>query len=133
MDIKGAYLNKELNDNKVLYMQFPSGYKPHDAGTHVLRLKKTLYGLKQSGCHWYQKLSSIFDFLNFTKCSVDQAIFFKADTLKNEIMVIAVHIDDCMIAASNTRLIENFKAGLCRHIEVTDLGELHWMLGVEIK
>src|SRR5882757_1569581 len=49
VDIKGAYLNGELNDNEVLYMHHPPGYKPCDAGTHVLRLKKTLYGLKQSG------------------------------------------------------------------------------------
>ena len=133
VDIKGAYLNGELNDNKVLYMQFPPGYKPRDTGTCVLRLKKTLYGLKQSGHRWYQKLSSIFNSLNFTKCSVDQAVFFKADTLKNEITVIAVHVDDCTIAASNTCLIEDFEASLRRHVEVTDLGELHWMLGVEIK
>ena len=133
VDIKGAYLNGELNDNEVLYMQFLPGYKPHDAGTRVLRLKKTLYGLKQSGHRWYQKLSSIFDSFNFTKCSVDQAVFFKADTLKNEITVVAVHIDDCTIAASNTHLIEDFKAGLCRHVKVTDLGKLHWMLSVEIK
>src|SRR5258708_29937457 len=48
-------------------------------------------------------------------------------------MVIAVHVDDCTIAASSTRLVEDFKAGLCRHVEVTDLGALHWMLGIEIR
>ena len=75
VDIKGAYLNGELNDNEVLYMHHLPGYKPRDAGNRVLRLKKTLYGLKQSGRCWYQKLSSIFESLNFTKCSVDQAVF----------------------------------------------------------
>lgn len=33
VDIKGAYLNGVLNDNKVLYMQHPPGYKVPDAGT----------------------------------------------------------------------------------------------------
>jgi len=133
VDIKGAYLNGELNDNEVLYMQHPPGYRARDAGGRVLRLKKTLYGLKQSGRRWYQKLSSIFDTLNFSKCSVDQAVFYKLDKAKNEITVVAVHVDDCTIAASNLTLIEEFKAGLRQHVEVTDLGELHWMLGVEIK
>ena len=50
IDIKGAYLNGELNDNEVLYMHHPPGYKDPDAGTCILRLIKTLYGLKQSGC-----------------------------------------------------------------------------------
>jgi hypothetical protein len=49
VNIKGAYLNGELNDNEVLYMHHPPGYKPHDARTRVLHLRKTLYGLKQSG------------------------------------------------------------------------------------
>ena len=133
VDIKGAYLNGELNDNEVLYMQHPPGYKARDAGTRVLRLRKTLYGLKQSGRHWYQKLSSIFDSLSFSKCSVDQAVFYKTDEARNQVTVVAVHIDDCTIAASNLRLIEAFKAGLRKYVEVTNLGELHWMLGVEIK
>jgi transposase InsO family protein len=133
VDIKGAYLNGELNDNEVLYMHHPPGYKPRDAGNRVLRLRKTLYGLKQSGRRWYQKLSSIFDSLGFLKCSVDQAVFHKSNKSKTEITVVAVHVDDCTIAASNLRLIEAFKAGLREHVEVTDLGELHWMLGMEIK
>ena len=101
--------------------------------TRTPRESVTLYSLKQSGRCWYQKLSSIFNSLSFKKCSVDQAIFFKSDPLKNKITVVAVHVDDCTIAASNLHLIEDFKAGLCKHIEVTDLGKLHWMLGVKIK
>jgi transposase InsO family protein len=133
VDIKGAYLNGELNDNEVLYMQHPPGYKSPDAGNRVLRLKKTLYGLKQSGRRWYQKLSSIFSSLGFSCCSVDQAVFYKSDKDRTKITIVAVHVDDCTIAASSLRLIDDFKAGLRKHVEVTDLGELHWMLGLEIK
>ena len=71
IDIKGAYLNSELNNNEVLFIQHPPGYKSPDAGTCVLRLIKTLYGLKQSGCRWYEKLSSVFDSLGFKQCAVD--------------------------------------------------------------
>ena len=53
VDIKGAYLNGELNDNEVLYMHHPPGYKSCDAGNRMLCLKKTLYSLKQSGHCWY--------------------------------------------------------------------------------
>jgi hypothetical protein len=133
VDIKEAYLNGELNDNEVLYMHHPPGFKPRDAGNRMLRLKKTLYGLKQSGQRWYQKLSSIFESLYFQKCSVDQAVFYKKNKDKNEVTVVTVHVDNCTIAVSNLGLIDDFKAGLRKHVEVTDLGELHWMLGVEIK
>jgi hypothetical protein len=133
IDIKGAYLNGVLNDNEVLYMQHPPGYKPSDAAARVLRLIKMLYGLKQAGRRWYQKLYSIFIALGFKRCSVDHAVFYKIDVRKGEIIITAVHVDDCTIAATCLRLIEELKAGLRQHVEVTDLGELHWMLGIEIK
>jgi reverse transcriptase-like protein len=133
VDIKGAYLNGMLNEGEVLYMQHPPGYKSHDAGNRILHLMKTLYGLKQSGHHWYQKLSSIFISLGFQKCSVDQAVFHKLDKCKKELTIIMVHVDNCTIAASSAHLVKDFKASLRRHIEVTDLGALHWMLGIEIR
>src|SRR5713226_1267836 len=133
VDIKGAYLNGMLNEGEVLYMWHPPGYKSHDTGNRILRLVKTLYSLKQSGRRWYQKLSSIFLSLGFQQCSVDQAVFHKSDKHKKELTVVAVHVDDCTIATSSTRLVEDFKASLRRHVEVTDLGALHWMLGIEIR
>jgi len=133
IDIKGAYLNGELQDNKVLYMQHPPGYKSPNAGMRVLCLVKTLYGLKQSGCHWYQKLSSIFKSLGFMQCGVDQAIYFKVVITKGELTIVVVYVDDCTIVANTIRLIKELKASLSKHFEVTDLGELHWMLSIEVK
>jgi len=133
IDIKGAYLNSKLNNNKVLYMQHPPGYKAPDAGTHILRLVKTLYGLKQSGCHWYQKLSSVFLSLGFKQCAVDQAVYFQVIVHKGELTIVIVHVDDCTITTTTVSLIKELKAGLSKHFEVTDLGELHWMLGIEVK
>jgi hypothetical protein len=133
IDIKGAYLNGELQDNEVLYMQHPPGYKSPDAGTRVLRLVKTLYGLKQSGRHWYQKLSSVFKSLGFMQCGVDQAVYFKVVVTKGKLTIVVVHVDDCTIVANTIHLIDELKASLSKHFEVTDLGELHWMLGIEVK
>ena len=45
MDIKGAYLNSDLN--KEIYMCQPEGFD--DGSRCVLRLRCALYGLKQSG------------------------------------------------------------------------------------
>ena len=133
VDIKGAYLNGVLNEDEVLYMAHPPGYKVPGAGTRVLRLVKTLYGLKQSGRRWYQKLRSIFLSLNFSQCKVDQAVFFKWDRRKHELTIIAVHVDDCTMTATTIQLIHDLKDSLRQHVEVTDLGELHWMLSLEVQ
>jgi hypothetical protein len=44
-----------------------------------------------------------------------------------------VHVDDCTIAASTIKLILDFKRKISEHVEITDLGELHWLLGIEIR
>jgi len=133
IDIKGAYLNSELNDNEVLYMQHPPGYKAPDTGTCILCLVKTLYRLKQSGRHWYQKLSSVFISLGFKQCAMDQAMYFKVVMHKGELTIIVIYVDNCTIVATTICLIKELKAGLSKHFEITDLGELHWMLSIEVK
>ena len=132
VDIKGAYLNGELMADEVLYMRHPPGYR-EDASGRVLRLRKSLYGLKQAGRRWYQKFTSILSTLGFQQCKVDQAVFFKHCKAPRVFIVIAVHVDDCTIAASSVAAVDAFKTGLRKHVEVTDLGELHWMLGIEVR
>lgn len=113
-------------------MRHPPGYAPRDAGTKVLRLRKMLYGLKQSGRRWYQKLTWIFvDELGLTRCDVDQAVFFRHDGC--DVTIVVVHVDDCTIAATTASLVSALKSGLSRYVEVTDLGSLHWLLGIEVQ
>jgi len=99
IDIKGAYLNGTLTDNEVIYMCQPPGFESADHPHKVCHLRKTLYGLKQSGRRWYQRLVEILvDELGFTQCSVDQAMYFRHRT-PGELVIVVVHVDDCTIAA----------------------------------
>ena len=113
-------------------MRQPPDYASRDHPNQVCRLLKTLYGLKQSGRHWYQKLVNILvGALGFTRCDVDQAVFFKRSGA--ELTVIVVHVDDCTIAATTIELVVKLKSRLREHVKITDLGELHWLLGIEIR
>jgi hypothetical protein len=44
----------------------------------------------------------------------------------------AVHINDCTIAAHPRKLVLELKEKMGTCVEVTDLGELHWLLGIEV-
>ena len=68
--------------------------------------------------------------LHFKQCTINQAIFVKHGP--TTLIIIVVHVDDCTIAASSLTLIIAFKAELTKHVKITDLGELHWLLGIEV-
>jgi hypothetical protein len=132
IDIKGAYLNGELTSREKIYMKQPPGYHDPEAPKLVCRLLKTLYGLKQAGRRWWQKLCEILMVhLKFSRCDVDMGVFYKQDN--DALIVIVVHVDDCTFAANSIGLIMDTKARIAEHVEITDLGELHWLLGLEIR
>jgi hypothetical protein len=131
MDVKGAYLNGELAPDEVIYMRQPPGYEIPGKEHLVCRLRKTLYGLKQSGRRWYEKLSKVLAKLGLKRCEVDQAVFFRHGD--RELVVIVIHVDDLMIAASDKEVMAKMKKGLSHELEMSDSGDIHWLLGVEIR
>jgi hypothetical protein len=79
IDIKSAYLNGEFTDDEVIFMRQAPRYKVEGDDKRVLvyRLRKSLYGLKQAGRRWYQKLVDIMTKLGFERCEGDQAVFYR--------------------------------------------------------
>nr|GEZ53041.1 hypothetical protein [Tanacetum cinerariifolium] len=55
MDVKTTFLNGELKEE--VYVSQPEGFVDPDHPTHVYRLKKALYILKQALLAWYDTLS----------------------------------------------------------------------------
>ena len=50
MDVKTAFLNGSLDCE--IYMSQPEGFVDPGRPNHVCKLKKSIYGLKQSACCW---------------------------------------------------------------------------------
>ena len=77
INIKGAYLNREPTENKIIYMKQPPGYAKKSPDSKILTacLYKTLYGLKKAGHCWYQTLVEIMMKLGFLRSEVDSAVF----------------------------------------------------------
>ena len=69
--------------------------------------------------------------MGFIQCNVNQAMFFKCRG--DDLTIVTVHVNDCTVTTTITTLVIKFKMALCEHVKVMDLGELHWLLGIEIK
>src|SRR6185295_6410504 len=63
MDVKTAFLNGHLEEE--IYMQQPEGFIAPGNEHLVCKLRRTLYGLKQSPRVWYQTIDKFFADMGF--------------------------------------------------------------------
>nr|GEX89198.1 hypothetical protein [Tanacetum cinerariifolium] len=73
MDAKTAFLNGELKEE--VYVSQPEGFVDKDNPSHVYKLKKALYCLKQAPRTWYDMLLSFLISQHFFKGAVDPTLF----------------------------------------------------------
>ena len=128
-DFNGAYLNGELDAGEEIYMQAPPGYDKGDAGS-VKRLHKSLYGLKQAGRKWYDALCRVLADLGFQVSHADPGVFHAR--VEGHALILAVHVDDCIMTGSSGDLIMRYKREFHSRYALTDLGPVHWLLGIKI-
>jgi hypothetical protein len=129
VDVVGAYLNSELEEE--VYMEAPKGVLPEGEKNLVCRLLKALYGLKQSGRAWYRKMLRDFLEMGFVVSLGDQSVFIRKT--KDGILVVPVSTDDMVVAGTTRLLVNAFKKELGERYEITDGGEIHWLLGFEVR
>jgi hypothetical protein len=127
-DFNGAYLNGKLDEDEEIYMKPPPGYDSE--GEQVKRLHKSLYGLKQAGCKWYDTLCHTLADLGFCVNEADPGIFFAHEG--NDTTILAIHVNDCLITGSSPQLISNYKQKLNECYSLMDSGPVHWLLGIKI-
>jgi hypothetical protein len=126
-DVDAAYLNAKLKEN--IYMRQPKDFEITERKGAVLHLKKAIYGLKQSGREWYETLSESLKSIGFSRCQVEHGVFHRYDC---DATVLAVDVDDITIAANSREAVRRFKQELRAHYKIKDMGDLNWLLGLEV-
>ena len=84
IDISSAFLNGDIDAE--VYMQQPEGF-PQGSPHQVLRLVKSIYGLRQSPRLWHSKLNSVLVKLGFNKIKSDASAWeFDRDGVHVEVV-----------------------------------------------
>lgn len=129
-DFNSAYLNSVLDDGEVIYIEQPPHYPEKDPKCYVLRLHKALYGLKQGGRKWYEHLCRVLADLGFKRAEADWGVFYAGDG--NEIVILVIHVDDCLITGSSTSILQQYKVLINEKYKMTDMGPISWILGIRV-
>jgi hypothetical protein len=125
-DVVTAFLIPELAET--IYMDQPEGTSRSGEEGLVCRLRKTLYGLKQSPAEWYKRVTGALASLGLQPCS-DECIF--TGTLGGVAVRVGLFVDDFLVV-STTEVCVAFVAALSNIFPVKDLGEASHCLGFEI-
>ena len=111
-------------------MEQPPGYEESDPQKYCVKLYKSLYGLKQAGRKWYEIVCCTLAKLGFKKCEADHTVFYIH--AGKDILILAIHVDDCTMTGSSDDLIQSYKLKIKLKYDLTDLGPIHWLLGIKI-
>ena len=103
-----AYLNGVLDndDGETIYMEQPPHHEVADCARYVVKLKKSLYGLKQAGRKWYDTLCHSLADIGFQRSMADPAVFFAR--VGRDVVILFIHVDDTTITGSSASLISIF-------------------------
>lgn len=124
-DVKTAFLNGVLEET--VYMSQPTGYD--DNSGRVCKLDKSLYGLKQASRCWNKRFTDFIGRFKFKASESDPCVFVYngADGL----MILAIYVDDGLIAAENEKAISPVIEHLRKEFEVK-VSNLECFLGLEV-
>ncbi|CAN6709377.1 unnamed protein product [Malus baccata var. baccata] len=126
-DVKNAFLHGHLEEE--VYMDFPPGY---DAGgkTGVCRLRKSLYGLKQSPRAWFGRFTQVMRRIGYYQSHSDHTLFVKRGSGK--VTALIIYVDDMIITGDDSEEMMKLEQNLAVEFEMKNLGDLKYFLGVEV-
>ena len=126
--MKNTFLHGNLEEE--VYMEVPLGCSNKQTIGKVCKLKKSLYGLKQSPRAWFDRFRRAVCDMGYSQCSGDHPVFYRHKG--SYITILAVYVDDIVITGDDVEDIRGLKERLGKAFEVKDLGRLRYFLGIEI-
>nr|GFA91671.1 retrovirus-related Pol polyprotein from transposon TNT 1-94 [Tanacetum cinerariifolium] len=104
MDVKMAFLNGDLKEE--VYVSQPEGFVDPDHPTHVYRLKKAQYRLKQAPRAWYDMLSRFLLDNSFSKGVGDPTLFTRKTG--KHILLVQIYVDDIIFSSTDPKDCDMF-------------------------
>jgi hypothetical protein len=125
-DVKTAFLYGPLEEE--IYMTQPEGFE--DGSNRVCRLKKGLYGLKQSPRAWNNRFNDFVEQLGLKRSAEDQCLYHSNSKETGRVMM-TLYVDDGLLCASESKIMDELLQKLGREFKIT-IEDPHCYVGMEI-
>jgi len=128
-DVKNAYLNGTLSET--IYMKQPEDYEVMGKRDWILKLKKSIYGLKQSANVWNRCLTKKLMTLQYVQSKADPCLHIKIKIKVKS--YITTYVDNIVLVTNDQEEIETVETALSGHFEITKLGQIKNYSGIRIE
>ena len=120
LDVQTAFLNADVEEE--VYVKIAPGYETSDMSEvpFVMKLKKNLYGLRQSPKNWFGTMDDHLSNIGFRSLKSDPCVYVFEDKIDTAILIL--YVDDIILFGNNKQLFGNLKKQLRDRSEMTDLG-----------
>eukprot|EP00253_Pinus_taeda_P036539 PITA_36539 len=129
MDVKTTFLHGDLEEE--IYMKKTEGFAVNGKKKLVCKLKKSLYGLKQSQRMWYHKFDTFIRGIGFTRSKADHCVYFKL--IGDHLIYLVLYVDDMLLVGNEKEIIQDLKTQLSSKFDMKDIGATNYILGMEMK
>ena len=128
IDVKTAFLNGELEEE--IYIRSPRGIP--EKQSHVYRLHKAIYGLKQAHLAWHSRVTGDLCAAGFKELPSCPCVFVKWYEKEDALVIILIYVDDFLLLSSSQLRLDETKDMLAALYELRVLEEINYYLGVEL-
>jgi hypothetical protein len=129
VDVKGAFLHGEFTDGEEILMEVPKGFEKHYPSNMVLKLLKTMYGLKQAAMSFWRMLLRCMQDMRMQRSTADPCLYY--DWTDLGLVIILSWIDDNLIVSSK-QAVSVTKQELMSCFDCEDCGELEEYIGCRL-
>ncbi|GJV59270.1 transposable element [Tanacetum coccineum] len=119
LDVKTAFLHGDLVEE--IYMSQPEGFVVQGKEDYVCKLRKSLYGLKQSPRQWYKRFDSFMVKHGFSRSAYDCCVYHKRAP-SGSLIYLLLYFDDMLVAAKDMEKVKKLKILLNTEFDIKDLG-----------
>ena len=127
MDVKTAFLYGNLDED--VYMEIPKGMKTGRG--KVIKLEKSLYGLRQSPLCWYKRLNDVLVNLGFVRSLREMCLYVRE--CEGKVMYLVLYVDDILLISECDIQDSVVKDQLRREFEIKVENDFDQFLGIGLR
>ena len=132
-DIPQAFIQAKIDADIWLELPYGTEYRNPITGrqTRVLKLLKSLYGLRQAALAWSRHLHVFLSKLGYAQAAKDQCLYYKLNS--SGFILMATEVDDLVITGNNDAEREALRLALVKAFKITTWEDIESFLGMHVE